>query len=99
MTRKISLQVNASPISLDYFVAGFVDHTTAGMIEALENTGPIQTLTLSINGDKVDINLNGKPVPVNQFATKMLRSTMLGMVAPLKGVAGPVNQLKLEVAR
>ena len=99
MTRQISLQVNGNPISLDYFVASFIDHTTAGMIEALENTGPIQTLTLSIDGEKVTINLNGKPVPVNQFATKIVRSTTLGLVAPLKGVSGPVNQLKLDLTK
>ena len=36
MTRQISLLVNEVPINLDYFVQGFIAHTTAGMLAALE---------------------------------------------------------------
>lgn len=99
MTRQIALQVNGSPISLDYFVAAFIDHTTAGMMEALENTEAVKNLNLSIDSDIVTISLNGKPVTINAFVMKIVRSTVSGMVAPLKGVKGPVSQLRLELAR
>ena len=99
MTRQISLTVNSAPISLDYFVQGFVDHTVSGMVEALETTEPVKTLSLSIDGDQVAITLNSRPVTINAFVMKIVKSTTLGMISPLKGVSAPVNQLKLDVTR
>jgi len=99
MTRTIALNVNGTPITLDYFVLGFVDHTASGMVEALEGTEPVKSLNLSIDGDKVAINLNGKPVTINAFVMKIVKSTMLGMLNPLKGVTFPVNQVRLDISR
>lgn len=98
MTREMSLQVNDAPVPLDYFVQAFIDHTTSGMLEALEGTGPVKELDLTIDGSAVKINLNGKPVPTNAFASKIIRSTLVGMVSPLKGVS-EVKKLKLHVCR
>ena len=99
MTRTIALSVNSIPITLDYFVLGFLDHTASGMVEALEGTEPVKTLKLSIDGESVAITLNGKPVPVNAFATKIVKSTLLGILAPLKGVTFPVSQVRLDISR
>jgi hypothetical protein len=96
VTKKISLNVNGLPISLDYFVEAFIHHTVSGMIEALENTEPIRELSLSVNEDKVDVQLNGKTVPTNRFASKIIKNTVFGMISPLKGVSDP-KQLKLEI--
>ncbi len=96
MTKKAALSVNGSPIALDFFVESFVHHTVSGMIESLENTEPIRELTLSIDGDKVDVQLNGKAVATNRFASMIIKSTVFGMISPLKGVSGP-KQLKLEL--
>lgn len=99
MTRQISLSVNGDPITLDYFVAGFVDHATGGMLAALEGTGDIETVSLSIDdGGQVAVNLNNAQVRLNSFATKIIRSTVLGMVSPLKGV-GEVKTLELNITR
>ena len=57
MTRQISLSVNDVPLELGYFVAGFIDHTVSGLVSALEGTGEIEILDLSIAGYKVAINL------------------------------------------
>ncbi len=83
MTKQVSLLAGDSPISLDYFAQGFVDHTVSGMLEALEGTSPIENLNLLIENDKVTIDLNGSPVPVNAFASKILRNTTLGMISTL----------------
>ncbi len=86
MTVQLALTVNGAPIQTDYFVQAFIDHTVSGMIEALEGTGKIKDLEMSIDGDKVTVHLNGANVPVNAFASKMLKSTTAGMLSPLKGV-------------
>ena len=89
MTVSLSVTVNDAPISTDYFVGGFMDHTVSGMIEALKGTGKIKDLNLSIDGDKVTVNLNGAVIPTNTFASKIIKSTILGMLSPLKGVTNP----------
>ncbi len=86
MTVKLGLLVNGAPVEMDYFVQAFIDHTVSGMVEALEGTGKIKDLDLSIDGDKVTVHLNGAAVPVNAFASKIIKSTVTGMVSPLKGV-------------
>jgi len=98
MTRQVSLLVNDNPISLDYFVRGFIDHTTGGMISALEGTGEIKTLELAIDGEKVAVSLNNAEVPVNPFVTKIIRNTVVAMVSSLKGV-GEINRVKLNITR
>ena len=99
MTRQISLSVNGAPITLDYFVAGFIDHTAGGMLAALEGTGDIGTVSLSIDeGGQVAVNLNNAQVPINPFVSKIIRSTMVGMVSTLKGV-GEIKTLELNITR
>ena len=99
MTVQINLTVNDNPIKTDYFVAGFIDHTVSGMIEALEGTGKIKDLNFSIDGDKVAINLNRANVPLNEFATKILRSTFFGILDPLKGVTDPIKKVNLVITK
>lgn len=89
MTVSLNLVVNDTPITTDYFVQGFIDHTVSGIIESLEGTGKLKDLNLAIDGEKVTVNLNGKAVPTNVFASKIIKSTIFGMIAPLKGVANP----------
>jgi hypothetical protein len=76
-------------------VAAFIDHMVSGMIESLEGTGKINKLHLIIEGDIVDINLNGVTVPVNTFTGKIIRATIIGMVSPLKGVNGAIKKLSI----
>ena len=86
MTVKLNLIVNDTVIHTDYFVEGFVDHVVSGMIEALEGTEKIKDLDLSIEGGKTIINLNGNTVPLNAFAAKIIKNTIIGMVSSLKEV-------------
>ena len=100
MTRKISLSVNDTPIKLDYFVAGYLDHVTGSIVASLKDTGEIKDLELDIDDDGiVAVTLNGADVPLNYFATEIVKSTVAGMVTPLKGVEGPVNSVTLKIDR
>ena len=98
MTRRINLSVNEVPVEIDYFVQGFIDHTVAGMIAALEGTGEIRSLMVSLEGDNVAVILNDSVVPINPFANKIMRNTIEGMVSSLKGVS-EVNRLTIHIKR
>jgi hypothetical protein len=98
MTREVSLLVNDQPITLDYFVQGFIDHTVSGMLASLEGVGTIQRVEVSIEGDKVTVNLNGAHLPTNPFVSKIIRNTTVGMVSSLKG-ASKVGSLKVIILR
>jgi formate dehydrogenase assembly factor FdhD len=99
MTRKIDLTVNNTPVDLDYFVAGFLDHVTGGIVASLHDTSEVKRLKLTMNEKDVRINLNGVDVPLNYFAAEIIRNTVLGMLAPLKGVEGAVNKMELNIER
>jgi len=100
VTRKISLSVNDTPIKLDYFVEGYLDHVTGGIVSSLKGTDEIKILELNIDNEgQVIINLNGADIPLGYFATEIVKSTIAGMVAPLKGVAGVIDKLELKISR
>lgn len=96
--REVSLLVNDQPITLDYFVQGFIDHTVAGMLASLEGVGAIERVEVSIEGDKVSINLNNSLLAINPFVSKIVRNTTLGMVSSLKGV-GETGSVKIVIQR
>jgi formate dehydrogenase assembly factor FdhD len=102
MTREIKLTVNNTPIELDYFVAGYLDHVTGGIVDSLKGTGEIKKLKLTINKDgEVKVSLNNANVPLNYFVEEIVRSTMTGIIAPLKGVDKDkkLNDLELNISR
>jgi hypothetical protein len=98
-TRKVSLHVNDAPIEIDYFVQGFIDHVTSGIIAALSGTGSIGDLDLCVEeGAAVTIKLNSVDVPLNAFAGVIIKSTVLGMVSSLKEV-GEVRAVRISLSR
>jgi hypothetical protein len=98
MTREVSLLVNDQPITLDYFVQGFIDHTVSGMLASLEGVGNIQRVEVSIEGNDVTVDLNGVHLLTNPFVSKIIRNTTVGMVSSLKGVS-KVGSLKVLIQR
>lgn len=99
VNKKISLSVNNTPVNLDEFVGGYLEHVTGGIIDSLKNTGEIDTLKLTIdNENQVAIMLNNAEVPLSYFPVEIIRSTVLGMVAPLKGVSSSVDSLELTIS-
>ena len=99
MTKKVSLTVNDVPIKLDFFVEGYVEHVTAGILASLKDTGEIKDLELDIDNEgQVKINLNGSEVPLSYFPIEIIRNTVFGMVSNLKGV-NQVERLKITIIR
>lgn len=100
MTRQVSLSVNNMPVNLDYFVENYIEHVAGGIISSLRDTGDISTLELNVDNDgQVTITLNGADVPLKYFPVTLIKSTVEGMVAPLKGVDSNINTLELKIER
>ena len=99
MTKQVGLSVNDAPIELDYFIQGFIDHVTGGILGALSGTGEIGSLDLSIDeGGQVTVNLNNALVPINPFVNKVIKNTIVGMVSSLKGVS-EIKSLEITIGR
>ena len=73
MTQNINLTINGEPIRINQFVEGFIGHIITGIVESLENTGKIKDLNLTIEGDKVTVNLNGSVIPTGAFTINFPR--------------------------
>jgi hypothetical protein len=100
VTRKIDLSVNDKPVKLDYFVVGYIDHVVGGIIASLKDTGEIKALELTIDNEgQVKIVLNGADIPLGYFPVEIIRNTMTGMAASLKGVDGGIDRLELKITR
>ena len=100
MARQVNLTVNDNLIELDNFVEGYVYHVTVGILNSLKNTGTIKNLELYIDGDgHVDIILNGTDVPLSYFPVQIIRRTLAGMVANLKGVTGEMRTMELKITQ
>lgn len=97
-SREVRLTVNDTPIELDHFVRGYIDHVVKAILASLKGTGEIRGVDLSIEGDHVSIVLNGAAIPLNPFATRIIRATMAGIVSSLKGV-GTIERLHISIAR
>jgi hypothetical protein len=102
MTREVNLTVNNTPIKLDYFVAGYLDHLTGGILGSLKGTTEIKKVKLTIDKEgQVKINLNNANLPLNYFVEEIVRSTIKGAIATLKGVDKdkPLTGLELDITR
>ena len=100
MTRHISLSVNNVPINLDYFVENYIDHVVGGITASLKDTGEINTLELTIDNEgQVTINLNGADVPLSYFPVEIIKSTLEGIVTPLKGVDRVLSPIEIKITR
>ena len=100
MTRQVNLTVNDVPIKLDYFAEEYVDHVVGGIVSSLRGTGEIRDLEMAVdNGGRVRISLNGEDVSLKKFPVLIIKSTLDGMVAPLRGVDGPVDRLNVTISR
>jgi len=65
----------------------------------LHDTGEIESLELSLDNEgQVSIKLNGADVSLKEFPNDIIKSTILGMVASLKGV-GEVDRLEITIRR
>jgi hypothetical protein len=99
MDSTVELTVNKVPIVTINFVKTFVEHTVVGMLAGLRDTGEVADLDLEIKNEAVGILINGRDIPLNEFATKIIISTLEGLLKPCKGVTLPIQELQLHIKR
>jgi len=99
VTRSVSLSVNNVPIKLDYFVEGYIDHVIGGIIASLHDTEEIDTLELTVDNEgQVKLRLNNVDVPLKYFPMDIIKSTLEGMVTPLKGVDRALSTIEIKIS-
>jgi hypothetical protein len=99
MGTELKLAVNDIQIKTDYFVKEFTEHTAIGMMGGLRDTGEVKELMLAIQNGAVTININGRAIPVNAYATKIIITTTEGLLKPLKGVTFPIKKVDLYIKK
>jgi hypothetical protein len=98
MAKKVELSVNNIPIKLDYFVHEYLEKVMGGIIASLHDTGNIENLEMTVdNRGEVAISLNGADISLKEFPVQIIRSTIEGIVTPLKGVEGGVNTVEIKI--
>ena len=100
MAKNVILAVNNVSINLDYFVSEYIECIVGGIIASLHDTGEIDSLQLIIDNEgQLSITLNNSDVPLKYFPNDIIRSTVLGMVAPLKGVDSTIDTLEINISK
>jgi len=98
MVKQVSLSVNDVPIQLDEFAKGYIYHVARSIVASLKDTGAIETLELSIDNEgQVTINLDNSEVLIKYLPNEIIKSTILGIVTPLRGVS-EVGRLQLSIS-
>jgi hypothetical protein len=98
MAKKVQLLVNHNPITLDYFVHEYLEKVVSGIIASLNDTGEIERLELIIDeSGQVSIHLNNAEVTLKEFPVQIIRSTIEGILAPLKGVEGVISRVEIKI--
>jgi hypothetical protein len=85
-SKTITLKVNNVNVPLSFFVQTYFDRVLDGVVGALENTAPVETLTLQADPKEIKLTLNGAPVALNEFVRHIVRNTAQGMIASLRGI-------------
>ena len=99
MANKIELSVNNLPIQLDLFVHEYLEKVVGGIIASLHDTGAIENLEMTVdNSGEVAIRLNGADISLKEFPVQIIRSTIEGIVTPLKGVEGVINTVEIKIS-
>ena len=94
----ISLTVNDLKIELDKFTGSFVSSVVNGILDALKTPSDRTRVSLSASGVEVDLVVNGESVPLNPFVNKIVLNTLHGMIATLRGVELPIENLDIEIS-
>jgi hypothetical protein len=98
MVKTVKLSVNNVPIKLDFFVHDYLEKVMRGIISSLNDTGNIENLELVLdNNGQVSIHLNDADVPLKEFPVQIIRSTIEGMIAPLKGVESTISTVEIKI--
>ena len=98
MANQVSLNVNGQPVDLRLFVEGYVAQVADGIVQSLRGAAPTDKLELMVAESAVTVRQNGGELEVNEFVSKIIKSTVFGMVSPLKDVSDP-QEVRIEIVK
>jgi len=61
------------------------------------STAKIRNLNLQIDQETVTVTLNDAAIPTNTFTSKIIKSTLVGMLSILKGVNNPIEKVIIVI--
>lgn len=91
-----TLAVNNSELELIPFISDFVARVTVGIVLSLKGVDDVERANIELKGDQVKVWVNGRHISTNAFASKIIKATITGMTAVLKG-GGDIQNLVISV--
>jgi hypothetical protein len=99
MAAELNLSVNGIPIETLNFVKDFTEHTVLGMMAGLKDTGIVHELELKLQKGSIALVVNRRPIPLNEFANRIVISTLEGLLQPMRGVTFPIKTVDLSISQ
>jgi hypothetical protein len=88
--------VRGKTIPMNRFVAKYIEQISIGIVKSLDNTGEVNKLNLSVEGNVVNLILNGSIIPTNEFVNNIIAATLFGILSTLKG-GEQADQVSIEI--
>jgi hypothetical protein len=99
MDSELRLTVNGISIETLNFVKDFTENTVIGMMGGLKDTGTVGELVINLRSGYIDLAVNGRPIPLNDFANRIIISTIEGLLQPMRGVTFPIKTIELYIKK
>jgi hypothetical protein len=74
----------------------FLEQTLSGMVAALKDVGSIKDLELTVEGENVNLILNGAGITLNSMTSNMIATTILALVSVVQE-ENEINKLKIVI--
>ena len=92
----LSFNVNGANIKLDMFTTSFVAGIVNGMLGTLRDAAGAKKTIITVTGQAVNIELDGKSLTLNPFVNDICRNTLFGMASSLRGVK-EIDNLEIHI--
>jgi hypothetical protein len=99
MGSELRLTVNGISIETLNFVKDFTENTVIGMMGGLKDIGTVGELEMNLRSSCIDLAVNGRPIPLNDFANRIIISTIEGLLQPMRGVTFPIKTIELYIKK
>jgi hypothetical protein len=91
-----SLKVNDTPIDLNEFAHNYITQIVICAVSMLKGGQNVSSLAFNLEGKKVSLIINEKPVPLTPFPRDAVIGTFTGMASSLRGVR-EINKLQIDI--
>jgi hypothetical protein len=90
------LIVNNTPIDLNEFAHEYVTRVVICAVSMLKGGADVKSLVFDLEGNKADLVINDKVVPLSAFPKDALVCTFTGVASSLRGVH-EINRLQITI--